>query len=283
MIIIDKKEYQERKEHRIEVINLLNKFLDRPNIDNLRALCNALWAFGIYKDKDWLLKERILKNNKPEQLANLFKKKLLNDKLTLKDRVDNVTIPGFGKSSLTEILYSQNPDKYPIYNKRALDALRKLGIPIKSKIEYSDYIKILEKIVDDLDYVRNENSRTIGEEIPRFEFIDYVLNGIYEGKISIEEINRARFIKRKIDEATLNYAIGSIQGAIKQYFYWIEKGVPEEKAIDRANNYALGVISASGVLSNKDTLEKFEYALSSMSELSKGILSLIKDLKKNIK
>jgi len=280
MIRIKREDYLQRKNHRTEVIMTLNEFLSRPNIETLSKLCNVLWAFEIYRDKKWLLRERILKNATPNQIAKLLRDKLLNERLSLKNRVDKVSIPGFGKSSLTEILYSQNPDKYPIYNKRAIEALRKLGIAIESRIEYSDYIKVLERLAEDLEYIRAENSRLIGEEIPCFELVDYILNGIYEGKISVEEVNRARFIKRKLDEATLNYAIGAIQGAIKQYFYWVERGVPEETAIDRAINYALGVIASSGVLSDKERREKFKYALSAMSGLSQGILNLIEDLEK---
>ena len=279
MIRVDLNDYKDRKKHREEVVNALNEFLSRPIEETLVRLCDALWAFDMIRDKKWLVRKRILKNTKVLSIFHLIKNVLLNENLSLEDRVDKISIPGFGRSSLTEILFSWNPNKYPILNKRAIEALNRLGIKVDDKIEYSDYIDLLERLADELEHVRKENSKVVNEDIPRFEFIDYILNGICEGKISVEEVAMARLLKKKIDEYTLNYAIGAIQGAIKMYFHWIEKGVPEDRAIDRAVNYAFGVIASSGVLNDKDKLEKFKYALSAISGLEDGILEVIESLK----
>ncbi len=39
------------------------------------------------------------------------------------------------------------------------------------------------------------------------------------GKDIHRRVNRAWLIRRELDEAAVNYAIGAIKGAIKQYFY----------------------------------------------------------------
>ena len=79
MIRIRKEDYMRRKKHRAEVIRTLNEFLKRPSVETLSRLCNVLWAFGIYRDKEWLLRERILKNATPGQIARLLMDMLLNE------------------------------------------------------------------------------------------------------------------------------------------------------------------------------------------------------------
>ncbi|RLG00274.1 MAG: hypothetical protein DRN49_03150, partial [Thaumarchaeota archaeon] len=80
---------------------------------------------------------------------------------------------------------------------------------------------------------------------------------------------------KSVEEVCRNYAIGAIQGAIKQYFYWRKKGDDEDRAIEKAVNYALGMITSSGVLKNKKRREEFKYALLAMAGLARGIAAMI--------
>lgn len=281
MIRISKEDYLEHENHRIEVVKALNDFLDKPNIATLTRFYSTLWSIrSTTGNAEYFVRRRILRYKTPEQVAKLFRDIVLNENLDLRDRIDRASIPGFGKSSLTEILYSLDPNKYPIYNRRTLNALEMLGIDLGHRIEYSEYIKVLNELAEELEHVRTENSRLIGEQIPRFEFIDIILSSIYEGRISVNEVNRARSISRKVDEAMLSRAIEALNEAVKQYLYWILRGLSQDKAIERASSYALGMMSSLGILSNKERTEKLKHALSTINRLSKGMLKLLEDLER---
>ncbi len=280
--VFNKEYWTGRKSHREEVLQRLEEFLKERSRESLEKLMKALWASEAY-DVNRAIENRIIKKGysfediaKKLELVRSSPAKLLEQ-----------DIPSFGPASITEILFCIAPEKYPIFNKRAKAGLKALGYGDFEKVQrltastYQDFTMALEKMYADLKAIKGEIEERAGLNIPKFDFVDGILNLLYEGKLSISEIRELRrqaVLKAKIDKAVMNYALSSIQGAVKQYFYWLGKGDSEERAIEKAVNYAAGVINASGVLSDPKKHQALVTALEAMADLAKGMTELLREL-----
>ncbi len=281
-VVFSKGYWAERKRHREEVIQKLEKFLKERSRESLGELMEVLWASEAF-DVDRAIENRIIKRGftvegvaKKLEIVRSSPAKLLEQ-----------DIPSFGPASITEIIFCIDPDRFPIFNKRAKAGLKTLGYGDFEKVQrltadtYQDFTKALEKMYADFKAIKDEIEERVGINIPKFDFVDGVLNLLYEDKLGISEIRELRrraVLKEKIDEAVMNYALSSIQGAVKQYFYWLGKGDSEEKAIEKAVNYAAGMINASGVLSDFKKRQALATALETMAGLAKGMADLLREL-----
>jgi len=280
--VFSKGYWTDRKHHREEVLRGLEKFLKERSRQSLTELMKTLWASKTFV-VERAIDERIVKRGfAVEDIAK--KLKLVRSSPT---KLLEQDIPGFGPASITEIIFCVNPDWFPIFNKRAKVGLKALGygdferVQRLTAVTYQDFTKALEKMYADFKTIKDEIEERAGINIPKFDFVDGVLNLLYEGKLSVSEIKELRrqaVLKEKIDEAVMNYALSSIQGAVKQYFYWLGKGDSEERAIEKAVNYAAGMINASGVLSDFKKRQALVTALETMAGLAKGMAEFLKEL-----
>lgn|GEM_PF-2338860 len=280
-ILYEKTHWEDRRKHREEVSVLLDDFLSKQDEGSLIKLISSLWASLVFQDVASAVKKRILdKGHTPTEIANRLSIVKQNPEKLLES-----TIPGFGPSSLTEILYCLYPDKYAMYNKRSREVAKDFGYKeLKTYTfdaeKYHRFMETINKIYEEYAIIKKDIEKQLGIKIPKYDFVDGIVSLLYEKKISVEDLQdlKRKLIKDRINEAAFNYALGSIQGAIKQYLFWIKKGVTEEKAIDRAVNYALGMIESSGTLKDPKNREKLIIALEAMAGLARGIAKVIRDL-----
>jgi len=273
---------KERAGHRQEVLQRLDDFLKKRDEISLVALVDSLWASEVLTSVESAVERRVFAKGftaedvaKKLELARSDPLKLLEEE-----------VPGFGPASITEILFCIDSERFPIFNKRAVMGLKTLGygdfegVRFTAKV-YQSFIKASDRMYRDFKVVKEIVEERVEVTIPKFDFVDGVLNLLYEGVLTVEglkELKRQAVLKAKLDEITMNYALGSIQGAVKQYFYWLERGDSEDRAIEKAVNYATGMITSSGVLSDPKKRQAFIMALEAMSGLSKGIADLLKEL-----
>jgi len=280
--LFDKEYWIERARHREEVLQNLEKFLHERDKATLESLLRSLWASGVLRSVDKAIERRIItKGVTIEDVARKLEVVKVNPAKLLEEN-----IPGFGPASITEILFCISPENFAIFNKRARIGLKEFGYgdfegQIFTVNLYKKFTKAIERAIQDFRLVKEKVEEEISIEIPKFDFIDGMFNLLYEGKLTLDEVNelkRGLVIENALGEMAMNYALGSIQGAVKQYFYWLEKGDSEERAMEKAVNYAAGMIASSGILSNPKKKHSFIIALEAMAGLSKGMADLLREL-----
>jgi hypothetical protein len=281
--LFDKDHWIDRRQHREEVLQKLENFLKKRDKDSLVELVKSLWASGVWTSAERAVEEKI--TGRGFAIEDVARKLELVKSDPIKLLKED--IPGFGPASITEIMFCADPEKFPIFNKRAKISLKTLGYGDFEKVQrltvsvYQDFTKALERMYMDFKVLKDKIEERVGFSIPKFDFVDNILNLLYEGELSVDEIKELRrqaLLEEKIDEAIMNYALGSIQGAVKQYFHWLGKGDSEEKAIEKAANYAVGMITASGIFSDPKKRQAFATVLEAMARLAKRIAELLREL-----
>lgn len=288
--LMDVEDWGARARHIEKLRKATEGFLRSPEKAQLIEICKELWSISSVfrkRDQKWYVENRILEKTKVNEVAESMRYLLYGEE-PIEERL-RVKIPGMGLSTLTEILFAFYPEKYPIYNKRSEKSLEKLGYtlsrPKNSPERYVEFMQLCNDIANSLEPLKKSTEKKLKLKIPKFDFTDKIFSDIYENKISIDVIKKnltKQMIKVKdIEDAVFNYALGSLQGAIKQYFYWLERGDPDDLAITKAVNYACGMISSSGVLKNGEQREKFKYSLKAIRNLSQGILKIIEEVERS--
>lgn len=279
--LFEKEYWVDRVNHREKVLQNLERFLQEKSREALKSLLRSLWASEVLTSVDAAIERRIIERGFTiEEVAKkLGVVKEDPEKLLEED------IPGFGPASITEILFSIDPEKFPLFNKRARIGLKKFGYgDFEGTFTvnlYRDFTKAVERVAQDFRLLKEKVEEKVGINIPKFDFVDGVFNLLYEHKLSVDDINelkRGLVLEHAIEKMIMDHALGSIQGAVKQYLYWLEKGDPEERAMEKATNYALGMITASGVLDDPKKKHSFIIALETMAGLAKGMANLLREL-----
>ena len=283
-VLYSKDFWESRALHRNEVIRKLNVFLTKKDKESLIDLISELWASGAFKNTAEAVKIRILnKGYNIGQIAQKLELTKVNPQKLLEEK-----IPGFGPASITEILFCLDPNKHAIFNRRSRALIKTLGYGEVDSYtfdsrRYQRFLNIMNAIYEEFEVVKEDIERNLRIRIPKFDFVDALATLLYENRITIKKLRKLKMeiIVSKIDKTVFNYALESIQSAVKQYLHWIEAGVPGDLAADRAVNYALGVISSSGALQSESEKQKLVIALETMAGLAKDLAELIKSTLKD--
>ncbi len=159
---------------------VLNEFLNNPTRDTLKKVFESFWSYEAIVDKEKFLNRVLKKRIKPTSIAQRLKY-LIDESKPLNERL-TVRIHGFGSKAKTEVLNTVYPDKYPVLNKRTLYVLNKVfNISREYTIkEYNEFINVCEVLADGFLNIREDYRKLLSREIPKYAFLDYVLNTIYE-------------------------------------------------------------------------------------------------------
>ena len=159
---------KDRQAH-IEHKELLEKYLSKDKIGNLTKnelieLLKTLWANNMWPDVDGRF---IQNNNNDFELVRDEIAKLLYSEEDIANRINNFyeKIKYFGISNLSEMLNFSFPDKYPLWNGRAIENISKIAfynigfqhiqkssLNINSK-KGSDYQNVIDAIAEIKDYI----------------------------------------------------------------------------------------------------------------------------------
>lgn len=122
------------KEHR-KHSDFFKRVLSKENIDHIdeaqfSEIYKKLWASNIWSNKNWYIKNKLLKPNNGLAKIKEELKKLLYGEGNIATRIDNFwdQIDGIGPSSLSEILHFVFPDKYCLWNFKPKTVLPIFGI-----------------------------------------------------------------------------------------------------------------------------------------------------------
>ncbi|MFA4647746.1 hypothetical protein P8X24_10965 [Pyrococcus kukulkanii] len=269
----------DRAKHREKVVQYLREFVKKKDRESLRKLLNELWASEAFQ-VDAAIEMRILARGFTfEEVANK-----LALALTDPDRLLDEKVPGFGPSSITEILFSIDPNKYPLFNKRAVVGLKRLGYEdfegaYFSRATYARFADVAERFFQDYRAVKEYIESKINASIPKFEFVDGILNLVYEGKLTpqeLEELKRQAILDKFPEEEVLNYAVDSVKRALEQYFNWLKKGDPEDRAVEKAAGYVVGMMVASAT--DKRKKETLILTLGALAQMAEKIAKFLREL-----
>jgi len=158
----------------------LDEFLNNPSRDTLKKVFESFWSFEAIVNKDMFLNRVLKKRVKPASIAQRLKY-LIDESKPLEERL-TVRIHGFGTRAKTEVLNTAHPDRYPILNKRTLYVLSKVFNVSKEYTikEYIEFTKMCEVLAEGFSYIREDYERLISREIPKYAFLDFMLNSLYE-------------------------------------------------------------------------------------------------------
>ncbi|CAI1492680.1 conserved protein of unknown function [Thermococcus nautili] len=253
-VLFTREFWEERKLHRQRIVEILNDFIAHPTRDKLTQLVGEIWALKFtYKDLDWYINERILKYTNLENLAKAFEI-LINNNLPISERL-RIKIPGFGSGAISEILFSINPNKFPVYNRKFVTGAKKLGYNVGS-LEHvvrltpstlNDLIKIHERILSDFSELRHEIIKRTGLEIPKFDFTDSILWKVAQDEVTVKELLAWKRPKQLVAFDEIDIVLKALKKGILKYAELIEKGEHEGTAFEKAAFYTQGVLEAYGV------------------------------------
>jgi len=273
-----------RQKHREDVKNLVERFISDPRRDYLVELAKKLWSVQVFTNKEWFVDNFILKEQSPGEVAGKLKL-VLDETRPLRDRL-RIRIQGMRIGMISEILFCFYPDKYAPMNKRSVKSLVDLGYLMGGRKSYESFLSACNRFLSDILKLKQDVERKVGFKIPNFDFVDGVLESVFKGEILIEfirnyiEQSKPSLRVKSIEDASFNYALGAIQGAVKIYFYWLKKGDSPEVAIGKAVSYALGVIQSSGVFWDPNNRDKFIWSLKLVQLLVSKLLQLISEQQK---
>ncbi|AHL23434.1 hypothetical protein [Thermococcus nautili] len=253
-VLFTREFWEERKLHRQRIVEILNDFIAHPTRDKLTQLVGEIWALKFtYKDLDWYINERILKYTNLENLAKAFEI-LINNNLPISERL-KIKIPGFGSGAISEILFSINPNKFPVYNRKFVIGAKKLGYnvgPLEHVVRLTpstlnDLIKIHERILSDFSELRHEIIKRTGLEIPKFDFTDSILWKVAQDEVTVKELLAWKRPKQLVAFDEIDIVLKALKKGILKYAELIGKGEHEGTALEKAAFYTQGVLEAYGV------------------------------------
>lgn len=253
-VLFTREFWEERKLHRQRIVEILNDFIAHPTRDKLTQLVGEIWALKFtYKDLDWYINERILKYINLENLAKAFEI-LINNNLPISERL-KIKIPGFGSGAISEILFSINPNKFPVYNRKFVIGAKKLGYnvgPLEHVVRLTpstlnDLIKIHERILSDFSELRHEIIKRTGLEIPKFDFTDSILWKVAQDEVTVKELLAWKRPKQLVAFDEIDIVLKALKKGILKYAELIGKGEHEGTALEKAAFYTQGVLEAYGV------------------------------------
>lgn len=268
-ILFTREFWEEREEHRKKILHTIQEFITNPTRDKLAQLVGEIWALRFtYKDLDWYIEKRVLKYSTLEDLAKAFKI-LIDESLPLSERL-KIKIPGFGSGAVSEILFSLNPNKYPVYNRKFIIGATKLGYKIdliKHTIRLTpetlnELIRVHEQILADFSGLRDEIIKRTGIEVPKFDFTDGMLWKVAQDEISVKELLNWKRPTKLMALKDVDTVLKALKKGLSKYAELLNEGEHEEAALEKSTFYTEGVLEAYGV-----DLEEVSDLLRTLEEL----------------
>jgi len=268
-ILFTKEFWEEREAHRKKILETIQEFIKDPTREKLAQLVGEIWALRFtYKDLEWYIDRRVLKYSTLEDLAKAFRI-LIDESLPLSERL-KIKIPGFGSGAVSEILFSLNPNKYPVYNRKFVIGATKLGYKIdllKHTIRLTpetlnELIRVHEQILADFSGLKDEVIKRTGIEVPKFDFTDGMLWKVAQDEISVKELLEWKRPKKLMALKEVDTVLKALEKGLSKYAELLNEGEHEEAALEKAAFYTEGVLEAYGV-----DLEEVSGLLRTLEEL----------------
>lgn len=179
----------DRSKHFLEVFSkeVLNRLSDREWEKRFRKIMRELWAFGAFRNKDYRI-DLIIRENGLQNLKK-YLSNLLYGNGSIGERYEQAKskLKLMGDSTLTEILCFTSEGRYPLWNRRAVEASRLLqlsGLPLskrkqvpKSYVSGKEYEQIVKALTYPLERLKREG---LGED---FRDLDYLFFLVQTGEI----------------------------------------------------------------------------------------------------
>ncbi|NJE30093.1 hypothetical protein E3E38_03390 [Thermococcus sp. 18S1] len=253
-ILFTREFWEEREDHRRKITQTLQEFIRDPNRGRLVQLVGEIWALRFtYKDLEWYINERVLKYSNLENLAEAFGV-LIDESLPLSERL-KIKIPGFGSGAVSEILFSINPNKFPVYNRKFVIGAMKLGYKIGS-LEHvirltpdtlNELVRIHEQILTDFLDLRDEIIQRTGIDVPKFDFTDGMLWKVAQDEIQVKELLEWKQPKKLMALGEVEIVLKALGKGVSKYVELVNEGEHEGTALEKAAFYTEGILEAYGV------------------------------------
>jgi len=253
-VLFNREFWEERKSHREKITRGIRSFIQQPEREKLIELIGEIWALRFtYKDLEWYVNERILKYMSLEDLAGAFKV-LMDEKKPLSERL-GIKIPGFGSAAVSEILFSLNPEKYPVYNRKFVIGAKKLGYKVGNLDHVirltpetlGALIRVHELIASDFSRLKVEIEKKTGFTIPRFDFTDGLLWKIAQDEISVKDALQWRTPRKVMGLENIEPILKVLGKGLAKYYELVESGESEASALEKASFYVEGLFDAYGM------------------------------------
>ncbi len=196
-------DFVERQAHYEKIKKLVTSIIQEKNIESLKMLIEETWSLGeVINNKEWFMRERILKKTNIDEISG--KLAILIGEDENKKKLNS--IPGIGQATTTEILHSFYPAKYPIWNKRSENLIKKLDVTLvfprtsdswkKYRVFIRGVNKLLPKFSDwkkEMIDIREPNT------ISNYEFFDSIASYLWDKNNSYDCLSE---IKKKIENGS---------------------------------------------------------------------------------
>ncbi|RLF90479.1 hypothetical protein DRN82_03270 [Thermococci archaeon] len=188
-----------------------------------------------------------------EELAKAFAL-LIDESVPISERL-KVKIPGFGSGAVSEILFSVDPNKYPIYNKKFVVGAKALGYEV-GELEHVIRLtpgileklrNVHERILHDFSKLWDHVRREVGMEIPKFDFTDALLWKVAQEEILISDLLPWREKPSVPNEEEIMEIMGILGKGVEKYLELVNKGENRERTIEKVTFYVEGMIEARGI------------------------------------
>ncbi len=176
-----RKDQEDRKERVTYFQNELPRKVDELSEADIDELVVKLWASQMWGNKQYLV-QKVISDNSIEKLRHELKL-LLNTSSSVANRYEHflTQVKRLGPASLTEMLCYIQPQACGIWNQKARQALRILGLdsyvnPDKyrlSAVEYETFNQVLQAISEELRVAQLKNVDLL--------FVDYFLYEVSQG------------------------------------------------------------------------------------------------------
>lgn len=253
-VLFSREFWEERKAHREKINHSIGSFIQQPEKEKLIELIGEIWALRFtYKDLEWYVNERILKYMSLEDLAGAFRV-LIDEEKPLSERL-RIKIPGFGSGAVSEILFSLNPEKYPVYNRKFVIGAKKLGYKVGNLDHVirltpetlGALIRVHEQIASDFLRLKTEIEKKTGFTIPRFDFTDGLLWKIAQDEISVKDALQWRTPRKAMSPENIEPILKVLGKGLAKYYELVESGESEASALEKASFYVEGLLDAYGM------------------------------------
>ncbi|SDL68914.1 hypothetical protein [Halarsenatibacter silvermanii] len=183
-------EGQKHKEERIEKNRFLDKYFSEDNIEDIdegviRELIKKLWAFFSWNNKNYPATEMM--KTGMEEIKEGFKILLHDVERPISERFDyvNENIRMMGPAGISEIL-AHIDTNYAIWNRRALDGLKWLGVESERLAEnnlkgsqYEDFCELCREVLQEI----NQETNLVNDLLE----LDFLLFYISNNKLDDED------------------------------------------------------------------------------------------------
>ena len=157
-----KKDMKERTDRRENFFRCFHSFeaIKSLSLDDFKEKFSKLWAFQFWSNKDWYF-ENIMKLNAktfPDLKENIAKLCFSNESIETRVNAFLEQTQGMQIAYISEVLYLSTNSKFPIYNQKAKEFLKQLGVNLRDRLPrgnkrnlgliYKEFLSVYQEVLD---------------------------------------------------------------------------------------------------------------------------------------